>query len=408
MFHFNQPPTNPGTKYYELLGVSKDASEKEIKKAFRQKALVTHPDKNNGDDTKFKELNEAYAVLTDPKKREIYDKYGEEGLKHGNDDSSPPDHDDLISMLFPHIQRGGNRRNQPRKSENIGIEIGVPLEDLYSGKTVNYQFERNLKCDECNGKGTPNEDGIQTCAMCRGTGQCVKTIQMGNMIQQQVSMCTACKGGCKSIKKGYECKKCYGKRIITRKEDLEIPVKAGTMNNEKILMQGQAHEHPECLETGDLYIIIKEIPSKKGLKREDDNLIYLKEIDLVDALCGTNFYIHHLDNSYLNAKYDGIIKPNQVMKIEGKGMPCRNDSSQYGDLYVKFIVNFPDKLNDNKKHYLPKLLPKSKHVFKDILPKETDTVEEVTLETREDDLEEGYSEDEEIHTESGAPECIQQ
>jgi DnaJ family protein A protein 2 len=232
---------------------------------------------------------------------------------------------------------------------------------------------------------------------------------MGNMIQQQVSICPACKGGRKTIKKGFECKKCYGKRTITRKEDLEIPVKAGTMNGEKICMTGQAHEHPDCLETGDLYIIIREIPSKKGLKRENDNLVYLKEIDLIDALCGTSFYIHHLDGSFLNAKYNGIIKPNQVMKIEGKGMPCQNNSGEYGDMYVKFIVNFPDKLNENKKQYLHKLLPKSKHVFKDTQPKESDKVENVTLEMRNNEAEEVYSEDEDIQPDNGGvPECIQQ
>lgn len=419
MFHFNQPPVKPDNEYYDILGVSKNATEKEIKKAFRQKALITHPDKHNGDDTEFKALNEAYAVLSDPKKKEIYDKYGKDGVKHMSEaGGGPPDHDDLMSMLFPHMQSAKTRHNQHRKSDNIGIEIEVTLEDLYLGKTITHQYVRNLKCDECNGKGTSNEDGIQNCNTCRGSGKHVRTVQMGNMIQQQITTCPSCRGGCKSIKKGYECKKCSGKRIITRTEDLDIPIKPGTMNKDKIFMAGLAHEHPDCLESGDLYVIIKEIPNKYGFIRQNNDLIYEKQIDLVDALCGINFYIHHLDDSYLNATYNGIIKPNQLMKISNKGMPYQNNSGEYGDLYVKFIVNFPDKLNDKAKQFLPKLLPKTKNVFKDNIPNDNDIIENVTLEITKnnnmnynytnDDMFEDDNETTEDHPESGMPNCVQQ
>lgn len=418
MFNFRNNSGTPGTKLYEVLGVKRDASEAEIKKAFKKLSLKWHPDRPNGDTAKFQEVNLAHEILSDPEKRSVYDESGEQGLEQMAQGGGSPFPDDIMDLLMPGMrQRRQQRPSGPKTSESIGMNFEVSLENLYSGKTVKFEYDRKMKCSDCNGVGCKNKDDIGKCSVCKGQGQRVEIRQMGPMIQQQILPCQVCHTTGKVVKQGKECTTCLGQRIKIEKINLEVPIRAGTSHGDKICMKGKAHQHPDCAETGDLYLIIHQKASKTGLRREGDNLIYDKEIDLVEALCGVSFHIKHLDNRYLKVSYDGIIHPNQFMKVEGEGMPLRNDGMGFGDLYVKFIINFPNKLNDKRKQLLEKILPRSNNVLI-VKPDDGDTVDEKKLEPAESKYQSTYNNmradsdltDDMISEDEvdGAPECTTQ
>lgn len=172
---------------YDVLGVPKNATEAEIKKAFRKKALEHHPDKG-GDEAQFKEVNAAYEVLGNAEKRELYDKYGLEGVKNGGGGMSG--FEDIFSMFGGH--GGGQAKKQRRKVQSTQKEIHVTLEDIYTGKMVTIDHKKTILCDECHGKGG---EGVETCKDCKGRGSVMKTQMIGpGMISQQQVVCSKCKG----------------------------------------------------------------------------------------------------------------------------------------------------------------------------------------------------------------------
>jgi len=420
MFNFGPKKKNtPGTKLYEVLGVNKDATSAEIKKQFKTLSLKYHPDRPNGDTKKFQEINLANETLSDPEKRKIYDEYGEEGLEQmaqGGGGVSPfPE--DLIDLIMPGMRRRSQQqRSGPRQSDSIGVNLEVSLENLYTGKTVKFEYKRNMKCSDCKGVGSKDKDALIDCRVCKGQGKRVEIRQMGMMIQQQVLPCQVCNATGKVIKDGKECEKCIGKRIMSEDIQLEIPIRPGTSQGDRICMKGKAHDNPDCEETGDLFLIIVEKASKTGLKREGNDLVYQKEIDLVDALCGVEFYIKHLDERYIKSSYSGIIHPGQVMKLDGEGMPKQNNEMGFGDMYIKFDISFPNKLNEKRIQLLQKILPKSEDALV-VSPSEGDSVDEKTMTTVESKYQSSYNNMRTEMTEDmvsdedeggGAPECVQQ
>lgn len=394
MFNFPNHNNNPGTKLYEVLGISRDASEQEIKKAYKKLSMKYHPDRPNGDEEKFKKINEANKILSNPETKDIYDKHGEEGLEqmaNSGGGGMPPDLAELIRRMggmggMP----GRHQERRVRKSDTIGVHIDVSLEDLYTGKTVDFEFDRYIKCKECDAKGTKDENNLVTCSDCKGQGQRVFIQRLGPGFQQQSIMpCNKCRGKGKSIKEGEECKKCKGQKLVEEQLKMEIPIRPGSSNGDKIPLIGKAHEHPDCQETGDLYLIINETSGKTSLIRKGDDLYYTKDINLMEALCGTQFYIKQLDGRYLNVEHSDIISPNQTMKIRGEGMPKMDDMNN-GDMIVRFNIDFPTKIDDKRKDILRKVF---KHVFKkndildtEIKPDNEDNTYNAVLEELENDV----------------------
>lgn len=413
MFNFNKP-RNPGTELYKILGVSQTATEAEIISAYKKLAKVLHPDKPTGDAEKFKKINYAKEMLCDPEKRRIYDESGEEGL---NDSSNgrpdmPGMPDDIFDLFMPGMRRRQTPRG-PSKSKHMGVKLEVSLEDLYTGKTVPFEFDRFIKCSQCKATGANSPEDIVTCEACGGKGQQVRIAQMGHMTTQQIMQCDTCYGKGKSIKKGKECSKCKGERMCEEKYKTDVSIRAGMSNGDKISLKGKAHEHPDCDETGDLYVVIEEIPNSSGIMRNGNDLIYEKQIDLVDALCGVKFYIKQLDGRYLNVSYDDVITSNQLLKIEGEGMPILDNMSN-GDMLVKFNVSFPLVLDSKRKKLLRKILPKTSDILGGIEPDSNSDVEEKVLESINDTTYD--NEDNEAHhfgdfhggEESQGVECAQQ
>jgi DnaJ family protein A protein 2 len=226
--------------FYNLLGVESTASPSEIKKAFRKAAVQHHPDKG-GDADKFKEINKAYEVLSDPEKREIYDQYGEEGL---NGNGGPSMGADIFSDLFGgfggSMRRGG--RPQKRRGDDMVYPLKVTLEQLYNGHKKSMKLTRRVICSECDGKGG-KADAIVTCKECKGNGVKIQIRQLGpGMVQQMQSTCDACQGQGKVIPEKAKCKTCKGAKTVRKKEPLDVFIDPGMSNDYRIKFQSMADE----------------------------------------------------------------------------------------------------------------------------------------------------------------------
>jgi len=327
------------TKLYETLGVSKNADNKEIKKAYRKLAVKHHPDKG-GDEHKFKEVSAAYEVLSDQEKRAKYDKYGLEGLADEGGGGGGPD--DLFSMFFGG-QRGG-RSAGPRKSESVNHPLKVSLEDLYNGKTAKIAINRQVIVGES-----------RMCSTCDGQGVVIELRQIAlGMVQQLQRRCTDCAGT------GY---------IANRKKErkiLEVLVEKGMIHNQKVTFRGMADEKPQ-MEAGDVNFIIQE-KEHETFKRKAGDLLITKTLSINEALCGFEWLVKHLDGREIaiKSKPGEVIRPEAttsspyVKIVPNEGMPSRGNPFVKGNLYVLFRVEFPKDGELSKKaiYQLKKLLPR--------------------------------------------------
>ena len=368
------PKKTSKNDYYEILGVSKDADEKTIKKSYRKLAMKWHPDRNKDNNEeatqKFQEINQAFAVLSDEKKRKLYDQFGEEGVQQSGDmpDMNPFD---IFGSFFgdnnpfggmfsgmggmgsdPRRKRDMSHEKTPDK--RLNIEIGLKM--AFTGGTVKKSMSRDEKCSNCNGIGCENRNNIIECYTCDGKGQTIQMQRMGPMVTQSIQTCKTCKGKGKQIKKGKECKKCQGKRIKANVRNYEINIPPGTVDGDMIKMPGESDWVDGYGFYGDLYFQVR--LNNKGTQfiREGQNLIINKEISLIDSLCGVHFGITHLDNRIIEVKFEEILKYNNVLVIKGEGMPA-NGKNKVGDLVIRFKIIYPTKFIPQQKEYLRKLIP---------------------------------------------------
>ncbi|OHS99349.1 DnaJ domain containing protein [Tritrichomonas foetus] len=334
------------TKLYDLLGVSPDVSDRELKKAFMQKARQLHPDKNRDDPNateKFQQVNEAYEILKDPQKRQIYDQAGVDGLREGAGGMGGG-FDDILSHLFGGgFGFGGGARRQQRRprTQDIGHKINVTLEDLYSGKEVTLRINRDIICPDCKGSGCANGKSPKKCPDCGGRGQKVNVVKMGPMITQQVGPCPTCRGAGESIDPADKCKKCKGKKVTEEKKTIVVHIEPGMEDGDKIPFQGCADEAPGA-DTGDLVVMLS-LKKHDHFLRKHDDLLMMKRISLSEALLGTKFVLKHLDGRQLvvSTPPGQVVIPDSVKVIDREGMPRRGNQFEKGRLFIKFNVEFP-------------------------------------------------------------------
>ncbi|KAF8061442.1 hypothetical protein FPV67DRAFT_1509004 [Lyophyllum atratum] len=351
------------TKYYDLLEVPPNASEADLKKAYRKKALRLHPDKG-GDPELFKEVTHAYEILSDPDKRDVYDQRGEAGLsEQGGMGGMDPQ--DLFSQLFGggggfggggFFGGGGGSRNQgPRKTKDLVHRVHVSLEDLYKGKTTKLALTRNVICSKCKGKGG-KEGAVRSCPSCSGRGIKITMRQMGPMIQQIQSACDDCSGTGEIINAKDRCTQCKGKKVLPEKKFLEVHIDKGMKGGQTVTFRGESDQSPTA-EPGDVVIVIEEKPHDR-FKRQDNDLITEVELDLLTALAGGQFVIKHLDDRALivNLEPGEVIKHGELKVIRGQGMPSQRHHEP-GDLYVKISVKFPDSIDQEAIPLLERALP---------------------------------------------------
>ncbi|MBN3301416.1 DNJA1 protein, partial [Amia calva] len=360
------------TGYYDILGVKPAATSEEIKKAYRKLALKYHPDKNPSEGEKFKLISQAYEVLSDSKKRDLYDQGGEQAIKEGGmgggNFSSPMD---IFNMFFG----GGGRMHRERRGKNVVHQLSVSLEDMYNGTTRKLALQKNVICEKCDGYGG-KKGALEKCSNCKGRGVQIQVQQIGpGMIQQIQSMCVECQGQGERFSSKDRCKTCNGHKVERKKKILEVHVDKGMKDGQKITFHGEGDQEPG-LEPGDVIIVLDQ-KEHAVFHRQEDDLIMKMEIKLVEALCGFKKTIRTLDNRILliSSPPGKVIKHNDIKCVQSEGMPVYRDPYEKGQLIIQFLVTFPQN-GWLPPHMLPKveaLLPPRDELMI------TDDMEEVNL-----------------------------
>lgn len=315
-------------EYYDILGVTKEATSAQIKKAYRKLAIKNHPDKG-GDPEKFKKISVAYDTLSDPEKKELYDKYGKEGVEQGG--GGARNADDIFSMFFGGGGGGGRSRQRgPKKGKDVVHPLKVSLEDIYNGKVVKISVNRQrMKYP----KGMDKDKAVQTCPQCDGRGFVIQVRRMGPMIQQVQQQCPKCGGTGKIVAKGV--------KQVKERKILEVPIDKGVKNGRKVKFDGESDEHPGLL-PGDVIFVVQE-KAHSRFKRKGADLLMSKEINLCESLCGTKFIVKQLDGRELliSTEPGKVIKPGEIMCVEDEGMPYEGNPYTKGNLFIAFDVKFP-------------------------------------------------------------------
>ncbi|WFC97552.1 Type I HSP40 co-chaperone [Malassezia yamatoensis] len=351
-------------------------------KAYRKKALALHPDKG-GDPEVFKEVTAAYEALSDPDKREMYDRFGMEGLSESGGMGGGMDPQDLFSQLFGggggFFGGGGGRPKGPRKGKDLIHRVKVTLEDLYKGKISKLALQKHVLCGSCNGRGG-KEGAVKTCDTCKGQGVKVVLRQLGPMVQQMQQPCPDCDGTGERIAAQDRCKQCSGKKVIQERKVLEVRVDKGMQDGQQITFKEEADQAPNTI-PGDVIIIVDEQPHPRFKRKVNDLFVEIK-VDLLTALAGGKVAIEHLDDHALSVEIPAgeIIKPGDMKVLRGQGMPSYRHHEP-GDLYVNLNVEFPKNLSEEQMQHLEKALPPRKAPAK--LPNNID-VEDVVMDNIDD------------------------
>lgn len=345
--------------YYEILGVGKGASEDDIKKAYRKLALKHHPDRG-GDPDKFKEIAEAYGVLSNKTKRAEYDRVGRSGIhqKYSQEDifrgSDLSDilrgmgfgnniFDSLFGRGFSEQQRQGVRKGQDVK----GV-IELTLEEVAKGVTKRFRYNRNIVCGDCSGVGAKQGD-YENCNVCGGSGQVMSTQEIMDGMWMKIKVCGECYGKGIIIKK--PCSDCSGDGMIKKREDIKIKIEPGVKDGTVYPIEGLGNEIPQGV-PGNVYSHIK-IKEHPLFRREGDDLYAEKGITVSQAVLGTKVEIDSLEQR-LSIEIPPGIQSGTVLRAKGKGLPHFSEHGR-GDLYVNVKVKIPQHLSQRERELYEEL-----------------------------------------------------
>jgi len=346
--------------YYEVLGISKTTPMNEIKSQYRKLALKFHPDRNKSKEAPehFKEISEAYAVISDPEKKKIYDQHGHAGVdgRYSTDDifqgasanfsdifgRSGGGFDSIFESIF---SRGGGFREQPQRGSDLLYQTLITLEDVLTGKKMEIELNKIIECNICNGSGCKPGTRQRTCNICNGQGQVRKSRSMGFASFVTVEPCSSCRGKGSIIET--PCGECKGsgKKKGTKKIKFDIPP---GVDNGDYTIPNEGDEIPDGI-NGDLIVRIRVQPHQ-NFKRDNADIFYDQNISMIDAVLGLKVTVPIL-NGAEKIKIDSGIQPNTIIKLKGKGLPRMNSRGR-GDQYVRVVVNIPKKLSKHQQNLL--------------------------------------------------------
>ncbi len=353
--------------YYEVLGVSKDASADEIKKAYRKIAIKYHPDRNPGNkeaEEKFKTAAEAYEVLHDPEKRQRYDQFGPEGVNgaggFGGGGAAGMNMDDIFSMFgdifggrgggFGGFQNQGQAQEAKFRGSDLRVRAKVTLQEIAKGVTKKFKVHKYVTCSHCHGSGA--KDGANssvTCPTCHGSGVVTHTTRSFFGIMQQQEVCPQCHGEGKIIKD--KCAMCNGEGVMMGEEIIEVNIPAGVANGMVVNIPGKGNAGRHNGIPGDLSVVIEEVPDENFI-RDDNDLIYNLLISVPTAALGGTVEVPTLDGT-AKIKIEPGTQPGKVLRLRGKGLPSvRGYGSGTGDLKIQISVYVPETLTKEEKNQM--------------------------------------------------------
>ncbi len=348
--------------YYEILGIAKNASEEEIKKAYRKLAIKYHPDKNPDDksaEDKFKEAAEAYEILSNSEKRQRYNQFGHAGVNGnaGHQGGGGMNMDDIFSQFgdifgggFGFGGGGGNRGGRRvNRGSNLRVKVKLNLQEIANGVEKKIKVNKHVACKTCSGSGAKSGQ-YDTCRSCNGSGVVTRVQQTILGAMQTQTACSACGGEGRIIKD--KCGTCHGDGIVRAEEVININIPAGVADGMQLSMSGKGNAAARGGINGDLLIVIEE-EEHKDLKREGNHLIYSLSISFPDAALGTNVEIPTIENK-AKIKIDPGTQSGKVLRLKGKGLPDINAYGR-GDLLVEISVFTPTNISNDEKKMIEQL-----------------------------------------------------
>jgi len=359
--------------YYEVLGVEKNASADEIKKAYRKKAIQYHPDRNPGDkkaEEKFKEAAEAYDVLSNPEKRARYDQFGHAGMSGAAGNGGPfggfgggMSMDDIFSMFgdifgghggFGGFSGfgggGGNTQQRYHRGSDLRVKVKLTLKEISTGVEKKFKLKKYVPCPHCHGSGAEGNSGVETCPTCKGTGSVIRNQQTILGTMQTRTTCPTCGGEGHIIKN--KCKECGGEGIVYGEEIVTVKIPKGVAEGMQLSMSGKGNAGKHNGVPGDLLILVEEEPDKE-LIRDENDLIYNLLLNFPTAALGGTVEIPTIDGK-VKVKIEPGTQPGKVLRLRNKGLPSVNGYGT-GDLLVNVSIYVPETLSKDEKKALEEM-----------------------------------------------------
>ena len=341
--------------YYDLLGVSKNASEAELKKAYRNKAKELHPDRNSDKksaEEDFKLVNEAYEVLKDPNKKAAYDRYGHAAFEGGFGQAGSQEgfgsFSDVFEDLFGDLMGGGRRGGSQRsnRGSDLRYNMRINLEEAYTGKKASITVPSSVSCDSCSGSGASGGVEPTLCPTCGGHGKV--RAQQGFFTVERT--CPTCSGRGQIIKN--PCRQCSGQGRVQKQRNLNVTIPSGVETGQRIRLSGEGEAGLQNGSPGDLYIFI-EVSQHQLFERDGANLFCRIPISMTIAALGGEIEAPTVDGGRCKVKVPQGVQSGKQLRLKSKGMPTLR-SSNYGDLYIDLTVETPVNLNSEQKELLKK------------------------------------------------------
>lgn len=353
--------------YYSILGIPRSASADDIKKAYRRMSKELHPDKHKGDkaaETKFKEVNEAYEALSDPKKRQMYDQFGEAGARNGGGGGGQGfggfdfsgfaggqgervDFSDLFESFFGGAGAGGGGRRPSRKGEDREAVTEIAFTDVVLGVAKVIRVKKLIACARCGAKGAEPDSQLITCGECGGTGQVTRTTQSLFGMMQQTAVCPRCGGAGKIPEK--PCRDCTGEGRIQFVDDITVQVPAGIEDGQTLRLRGLGNAGRRGDPPGDLYVHVTVLADPR-FEREGPDIRTRLELPVVDVVLGAEAKVVTV-HGMVTLDIPAGTQPGQILRMRGKGLPVLN-SSDKGDHYVTVEVKIPTKISREEKRLM--------------------------------------------------------